>query len=85
MVDYIEDIVKYVLISGIVDENIKKDILSNSDLDDKTLNATISLIETNEMATRAMMSTVSSSSTLAANSGYRKSRYARKAFPESSM
>jgi len=55
-VDYTEDIVKYVIISGICDEEIKKDILGFSTLDELTLNETISLIENKEMAVRAMSS-----------------------------
>ena len=55
-VDYTEDIVKYVIISGICDEEIKKDILGDSRLDDLTLNETISLIGNKEMAIRAMSS-----------------------------
>lgn len=53
-VDYTNDIVKYVIVNGISDEEIKKDILGYSDLDELTLNDTISLIEGKEMAARAM-------------------------------
>ena len=59
VVDYTEDIVKYVVISGIVDEEIKRDILGHPDLDEKSLNNTISLIENKEMASRAMTTSVS--------------------------
>ena len=54
IVDYTENIVKYVVISGIADEEIKKNVLGHADLDSKSLNNTISLIETKEMAARAM-------------------------------
>ena len=54
IVDYTESIVKYVVISGIADEEIKKNVLGHADLDSKSLNNTISLIETKEMAARAM-------------------------------
>ena len=74
VIDYTEDIVKYVVISGIVDEKIKKDILSCADLDSRALNDTISLIENKEMAARAMTSNFSTSVTLAANSGYKQSK-----------
>ena len=53
-VDYSEDIVKYVIITGIVDEDIKKDVLGYEGLDSKSLNDTISIIENKEMAARAM-------------------------------
>ena len=55
-VDYTEDIVKFVMLSGIVDEEIKRDILGYVDLDTKSLADTISLIEGKEMAARAMKS-----------------------------
>ena len=74
VIDYTEDIVKYVVISGIVDEEIKKDIISCADLDSRSLNDTISPIENKEMAARAMTSNISTSVTLAANSGYKQSK-----------
>ena len=55
-VDYTDDIVKYVVISRISDETIKKDILGHADLDTRSLNDTISLIKNKEMAARAMSS-----------------------------
>lgn len=54
VVDYTPDIVKYVVLSGIVDEDIKKEVLGTPDLDNMTLNDTISLIENKEMASRAI-------------------------------
>ena len=60
-VDYTDDIVKYVLISGIADEDIKKDVLGCDNLDDKSLNETISIIENKEMASRVMSSYSSAS------------------------
>ena len=53
-VDYTEDIVKYILISGVADEDIKKEVLGQVGLDDKSLNDTSAIIENKEMATRAM-------------------------------
>ena len=60
MVGYTDGILKYVLISGISDEDIKKDVLEYDDLDNQPLNETISVIENKEMAARTM-STYSSS------------------------
>ena len=57
---------KYVLISGICDDDIKKDVLSYSDIDVKSLNDTITLIESKEMAVRAMSAKVSDFSVSAA-------------------
>ena len=70
LVDYSEDIVKYVLISGICDEEIKKDVLGHENLDTKSLNETIAIIENKEMACRAMAS--SSESTMAVHHGNNK-------------
>ena len=41
MVDYTDYTVKYVLISGISDEDIKKDVLGNDHLDNKSLSETL--------------------------------------------
>jgi len=48
-----------VVISGISDEEIRKEVLGCTDLDRRSLNETISLIENKEMAVRAMSSYVS--------------------------
>lgn len=64
VVDYTEDIVKYVVLCGIVDEEIKRNILGQSDLDEKSLNDTISLIENKEMASRAMSSSSAPTTTI---------------------
>ena len=60
-VDYTDDIVKHVLLAGIVDEDIKREVLDLQDLDSKSLNDTISLIESKEMAARAMSAQFSGS------------------------
>ena len=67
VVDYTEDIVKYVVISGIVDEDIKKEVLGVHDLDAKSLNDTISVIENKEMASRAISLSISNNSQPAYN------------------
>ena len=54
VVDYTDEMVKYVILSGIVDEDIKKEVLSVPDLDNKSLNDTITIIENKEMAVRAI-------------------------------
>lgn len=60
VVNYTEDIVKYVVISGLAEEDIKKDVLGSQDLDDKSLNKTISVIENKEMAVRALSNSLTS-------------------------
>jgi len=54
VVDYTDEMVKYVILSGIADEDIKKEVLGVPDLDDKSLNDTITIIENKEMAIRAI-------------------------------
>ena len=44
--------VKLVILTGMSDEDIKKDVMGIDGLDGKTLNQTIAIIETKEMATR---------------------------------
>ena len=53
IVDFTDDIVKHVVISGLVDGDIKRDVLGLSDLDHKSLTDTITIIENKEMALRA--------------------------------
>jgi len=55
-VDFTDDIVKYVVVSGIANEDIKKDVLGHADIDTRYLTDMISLIENKEMAARAMSS-----------------------------
>ena len=51
-VDFTDDIVKYVVVAGIADEEIKKDVLGHADLDTRTLNDTVSLIESHVLRSR---------------------------------
>ena len=60
-VDYSEDIVKHVVLAGIVDEEIKREVLGLQNLDQQSLNETITLIESKEMAARAMSATIPNS------------------------
>ena len=60
-VDYTDDIVKHVLLAGIADEEIKREVLGLADLDAKSLADTITIIESKEMAARAMSSAMSGS------------------------
>ena len=49
-----DEMVKYVILSGIADEDIKKEVLGIPDLDEKTLKDTVTAIENKEMASRAI-------------------------------
>ena len=53
-VDYSEEMVKQVVLAGMSDDEIKRKVLSTAGIDDKSLNDTISIIETEEMASRSM-------------------------------
>ena len=48
--DCSEDIVRQVILAGMYDNEIKRNIVSATEIDDKLLNDTIALIETEEMA-----------------------------------
>ena len=61
-VDYTEDIVKHVILAGIVDEDIQREVLGLEGLDAKSLNDTIATIENKEMAARAMSSALPAAS-----------------------
>ena len=53
-VDYSEDVVKQVILAGMYDDDIKRKVLSTTGIDTKSLNDTIALVETEEMASRSM-------------------------------
>ena len=53
--DYTEEIVKLVIMNGLADEEIRKEVLGAPDVDNKTLSETVSLIDSKETASRAMM------------------------------
>ena len=53
-VDYSEEMVKQVVLAGMSDDEIKRKVLSTAGIDDKSLNDTIAIIETEEMASRSM-------------------------------
>ena len=52
--DYSEDMVKQLILAGMYDDETKRKVLSTSDLDTKSLNETITIIETEEKALRSM-------------------------------
>ena len=53
-IDYTEDIVKLVLLNGIADDDIRKDVLGTTDIDNRSLSDTVALIDGKETAARAM-------------------------------
>ena len=53
-VDFTDQNVKDVLISGLSDDDIRKDVLGWSDLDVKTVKDTVTFIESKEMACDAL-------------------------------
>ena len=54
MNDFTDVMVKDVVITGLADEEVKRDVLGWSDLDDKSLEETVNFIEAKEMARDAM-------------------------------
>ena len=53
--DFTDDMVKMIMINGLADEEIKKDVLSCTDIDSKNLSDTIAVIDSKETAARAML------------------------------
>ena len=62
-VDYSEEMVKHVVLAGMYDDEIKRKVLSTANIDSKTLNETITIIETEEMALRSINAGVPSNTT----------------------
>ena len=54
VIDFTDIMVKDVLIAGLVDEEIRKEVLGWADLDSKSLKETVSFIEAKEMARNAL-------------------------------
>ena len=57
-VSFSDKMVKLVILSGISDEEIKKEVLGTENLDEKTLNETVALIETKEIAARSLLTSL---------------------------
>ena len=71
-VDYSEDMVKQVVLAGMCDDEIKRKVLSTAGIDDKSLNDTISIIETEEMASRSMSDHTNTTLNQASATSYKK-------------
>ena len=69
---YAEDVVKMVVLFGMCDEDIKREVLGTDDLVSKDLNTTIALIETKETATRSLWSNDLSTAQHSAMTSYQK-------------
>lgn len=53
-IDYTKDIVKLVPLNGLEEEEIRKEVLGTADIDMKTLNKIVGLIDSKETAAHAM-------------------------------
>ncbi|KAK7072278.1 hypothetical protein SK128_009210, partial [Halocaridina rubra] len=49
------DIVKLVLLNGLADDEIRKEVLGTTEIDTKTLNDSVALVDSKETAVRAMV------------------------------
>ena len=67
LIDFTDVIVKDVVISGLVDDEVKKEVLGWSDLDKKSLEETVAFVEAKEMARDAL-----NRGTAAIQSNYKK-------------
>jgi hypothetical protein len=72
MIDYTACVVKDILIAGIADSDIRKELLSIPDLDDKTDKEIVELVEAKEMALKTWNGTTTSGA--AGLSNYRKNQ-----------
>ncbi len=70
-VDYTDQIVKHVILNGLYDVEIRRDVLSTAGLDDKSLTDTIALIEDKETAARSV---AGSGTQAAGQSSYRQQK-----------
>ena len=57
VVDFTDDIVKMVLLAGLADNNVKKEVLANDKLEKMSLEQTISTVEIREQALRSLTNT----------------------------
>ena len=60
-VDFTDEIVKGVLVSGLSDDDIRKEVLGWSELDTKTVKETVTFIESTEMARDALTKQIQTS------------------------
>lgn len=66
-IDYTDDIVKLALLNGLADDEIRRDVLGTTDIDDRSLADTVALIDSRETAARA----ISAEGTRVAASAYK--------------
>ena len=57
-VDFTEEIVKMVVLTGLVDDDVKREVLANETLENMTLEQTISTVELREQALRSLSSNI---------------------------
>ena len=55
-VDFTEEIVKMVVLTGLVDDDVKREVLANETLENMTLEQTISTVELREQDLRSLSS-----------------------------
>ena len=56
--DFTEEIVKMVVLTGLVDDDVKREVLANETLENMTLEQTISTVELREQALRSLSSNI---------------------------
>ena len=78
-IDYTQEVVKDILLAGIIDMEIRKDVLSLTDLDSKSARDIVCIVEEKETARNACFGATTTSVTAASTSSYRKQhRYSGK-------
>ena len=71
-IDYTQEVVKDILLAGIIDVEIRKDVLSLTDLDSKSARDIVRIVEEKETARNACLDSTTTSVTAASTSTYRK-------------
>ena len=72
-VDYTPEVIKDILLSGIYDHDVRREVLGNSITEDKSVNELIRFVEAKEAARNAAICGRPMATTAAASSSYKKS------------
>ena len=73
-IDYTHLVVKDILVAGVADSDIRKDLLGWSELDTKSDKEVVKFVEEKEMALKAWSGSSSKGSNVGGLSGYRKNK-----------
>ena len=72
-VDYTPEVIKDILLSGIYDHDVRREVLGSSSIEDKSVNDLIRFVEAKEAACDAAVGSRPAAAAAAASSSYKKS------------